>query len=350
MRWGEALLAMLRPALIMGPLLGGLGGALIVIFGMLYDGEPLAAFAIGAVFFLALFGVILGLLVATPLCFAFGAILLRMSASDEGWLKRKRWLATGGLAGGAFGFVIGALIESFEAAALLTLLFGFLGLLGGALLVRGLRRRSLRGIATAAVGGWLVSRAAGWDARVGETVRSEAPIDRWREDLSEASGPTEVSRTVTVGKSPEELYEIWRDPERLSRVVGHFAEVTSVAEDRLRWTVEGPLDREVGWETHVVKDEPGELIRWETPSDAMLPNQGSIRFEPAPGDRGTKVTLSMRFDPPGGALGEAALRQLDVVPETIAGEALRRFKSLAETGDIQTTEGNVSARGRGDRL
>lgn len=225
-----------------------------------------------------------------------------------------------------------------------------MALLGGALLVRGLRRRSLRGIATAAVGGWLVGRAAGWDGRVADSIRSGGPIDRWREGLSEAGGPTEVSRTVTAGKSPQELYEIWRDPDSLSRVVGHFAEVTSPAEDRLRWTVEGPLDREVGWETHVVEDEAGELIRWETPPDAMLPNEGSIRFEPAPGDRGTKVTLSMRFDPPGGALGEAALRQLDVVPETIAGEALRRFKSLAETGEIQTTEGNVSARGRGDRL
>jgi hypothetical protein len=129
-RWGEALLAMIHPALIMGPMLGGLGGALIIIFVALFDGDTGAPFAIGAVFFGALFGVILGLLVAAPLCYVSGAILLRMSASEEGWLKRKRWLASGAIAGGVFGFVIGALIESFEAAALLALLFGFLGLIG----------------------------------------------------------------------------------------------------------------------------------------------------------------------------------------------------------------------------
>lgn len=130
MRWGEALIAMLRPALIMGPFLGGLGGALIVIFGMLYDSALGAPFAIGAVFFGAVFGVILGLLVATPLCYVSGAILLRMSASDDGWLTARRWLAIGALAGGAFGLVIGALIDTIETILLLTALFGFLGLLG----------------------------------------------------------------------------------------------------------------------------------------------------------------------------------------------------------------------------
>lgn len=223
-----------------------------------------------------------------------------------------------------------------------------MALFGGALLVRGLRRRSLRGVATATVGGWLVSRALGWDDRLEEAVRSEAPIDRWREDLSASAGPTEVSRSVTVGKPADELYEMWRDPEQLSRIVGHFATVVSKSEGRFRWVARAPLEREVSWETHLVEERPGELLRWESPPDAMLPNEGSVRFHPAPGDRGTQVRLTMRFDPPGGSVGRAALSRLDVVPEMLVGEALRRFKSLAETGEVQTTAGNVSARGRGD--
>jgi uncharacterized membrane protein len=132
--------------------------------------------------------------------------------------------------------------------------------------------------------------------------------------------------------------------------MGHFAEVTQSGDDRFRWTVRGPLDRDVSWETRVVEVEPGEIVRWETPQDAMLPNSGTVRFRPAPGDRGTVVTLSIRFDPPGGAFGSAALDRLDVVPKALAGTALGRFKSLVESGEIPTIAGNPSARGRGDLL
>ena len=51
------------------------------------------------------------------------------------------------------------------------------------------------------------------------------------------------------------------------------------------------------------------------------------------------------FVPPGGVLGEAASKLLNVVPGMLAGKALRRFKSLAETGEIPTTEHNPSPAG-----
>lgn len=222
--------------------------------------------------------------------------------------------------------------------------------LGGALLVRGLRRGSLRGRATAVVGALLLYRALGGADRVERALRSRAGNGRGEDERGEAAGPTEVSRSITVGGPTDDLYEAWRDPDRISRVVGRLAEVTSTDGDRFRWTVRGPGGRDVSWETRIVEEEPGEFIRWETPDDATLPNGGSIRFRPAPGDRGTVVTLSVRFDPPGGALGNEALRRLDVVPKALVGSALARFKSLVETGEIQTLSRNPSARGSGDLL
>jgi hypothetical protein len=47
-------------------------------------------------------------------------------------------------------------------------------------------------------------------------------------------------------------------------------------------------------------------------------------------------------------LGEVASKLLNVVSGMLTGKALRRFKSLAETGEIPTTEHNPSAR-RGAR-
>jgi uncharacterized membrane protein len=159
-----------------------------------------------------------------------------------------------------------------------------------------------------------------------------------------------VSRSATIGKPADEHYETWRDPDVFTQILGHFAEITAIGEDRYHWTVHGPAGTDFSWETRLVEAEPGEVIRWETPDDVSVPNSGSVRFRPAPDDRGTLVTLSLDFDPPGGTLGDAVLKRLDIVPETLAGHALGRFKSLVESGEIPTLGTNPSARGSGDLL
>jgi uncharacterized membrane protein len=159
---------------------------------------------------------------------------------------------------------------------------------------------------------------------------------------------TTVERSVTVGKPADELYDLWRDPEQLNRVLGDSVEVTAEGEDRQRWTVEGPAGRSVEWETRTVEDRPGEVLRWESVEGSRLSSEGSVHFDSAPADRGTQVTLRLRFDPPGGALGGAAMNLLGIVPETLASKALDRFKSIAETGEIPTLDRNPSGRGRGD--
>ncbi|QLG60766.1 SRPBCC family protein [Halorarum salinum] len=245
--------------------------------------------------------------------------------------------------------------------------------LGGTLLARGLRRRSFGGAAAALGGGWLLYRAI---TGRGRSARTFVPAPTWSSSGSDrtGSGPsdgaTTVERAVTVRGDADELAGVWRDPERLALVAGHVLEVTAgdgdgdgVAEDgnveggadqsdegRLRWTVRGPLGRVLSWETRVVEERPGELLRWESVAGAAVPSEGEVRFDPAPGDRGTEVTLRVRFDPPGGRLGDAAMGRFGVVPDALVGGALRRFRSLVETGEVPTLEGNPSARGRGDLL
>ena len=58
-----------------------------------------------------------------------------------------------------------------------------------------------------------------------------------------------------------------------------------------------------------------------------------------------QATLRLRLDPPGGALGDAAVRLLGTTPIDLAVDGvLRRFKSLVETGEIPTTERQPAAR------
>ena len=158
---------------------------------------------------------------------------------------------------------------------------------------------------------------------------------------------TTITRSITVGRPAEELYETWLDPDQVSRIVGRFVEVSPTEGGGYRWTVDGPVGSDFGWETRLVEERPGELLRWETTSDATLAGEGSIRFRPASGDRGTVVTLSVDIDPPGGRISEAALGRLGPVPGSLVGTALGRFKSLTESGQIPTLGGNPSARGKG---
>lgn len=231
-----------------------------------------------------------------------------------------------------------------------TLSRGVQFVLGTALVAYGRRQQSRRGTAVALGGAAVAVRALGGQSWLREALTDRTDGDTEPMATAPQARQTAVRRSITVGASPDELYDRWRDPETLSEVMGHFAEVTPVDEDRFRWTVHGPYGRDIGWETHVVEAEPGEVVRWETPTDAVLPNEGEVRFEPAPGDRGTMVTLSVAFDPPGGTLGSAALEHFDIAPKTLAGVALDRFKSLVESGETPTLEGNPSGRGAGDAV
>lgn len=204
--------------------------------------------------------------------------------------------------------------------------------LGGAVMMVGLRRRSLVGTAMTLIGGWLCYRGISGRTLISELFATSATADA-----------TEIERSITIEESADELYQLWRDPQQLAHIVGHFAEVTSVGEDYQQWVVPLPVGR-LAWDARIVEKRPGEFLRWESLAGAILPNEGTVHFHSAP-DHRTEVTLQIRFDPPGGVLGDRAVERLDTGPRLLAGTALRRFKSLAETGEIPTLEHNPSAHG-----
>lgn len=180
------------------------------------------------------------------------------------------------------------------------------------------------------------------------SMSESSGVGRDRSDPEAVAGSPTAERSITVGRSADELSELAHDPETLGRIVGRFADVDSAGEDRHRWSVRGPLDRRLSWETRLVEDRPGERLRWESADGPAAFEEWSMemRFDPASGDRGTEVTLRIRS--PGDTLASKGVERLDVVSGALLRETLDRFKSLAETGEIPTIEGNPSARGKGD--
>ncbi|MDP2313371.1 MAG: SRPBCC family protein [Pseudomonadota bacterium] len=156
-----------------------------------------------------------------------------------------------------------------------------------------------------------------------------------------------VERSLTIERPAEDLYRQWRDPQVMKQVMAHLGVVTPAGEGRLHWLMVNPTGQVVEWDTQLVEDRPGEVIRWAT-ANGPIPNEGSVRFHAAPGDRGTVVTLCLRFSPQSGPIGDIAARLgKNFNLRNLTGTALRRFKSLAETGEIPTTHRQPSGRGAG---
>ena len=160
---------------------------------------------------------------------------------------------------------------------------------------------------------------------------------------AEAQADTATAASVTIGKPAAELRALWLKPETQSRIWSHFATVRAVDDRTVDWSVPGLTGGDYRWRTVTVEAAP-ERLRWSTQDGADVPNIGVLAFRPAPGDRGTELHLAVRFDPPGGAIGQALAKLFHIAPHEIVRTALYRFRALALTGEIPTTDPQPAAR------
>lgn len=149
-----------------------------------------------------------------------------------------------------------------------------------------------------------------------------------------------VRKSITINRSPDEVYRFWRDFENLPRFMAHLKSVASV-NGRSHWQAKGPLGTTIEWDADVVEDRPNELITWRSVAGADVNNRGSVLFRPAPGGRGTEVVVELTYEPPAGAVGLAAAKLLGEEPaQQIAGD-LRRLKQVLETGEVMHSDASV---------
>ena len=149
--------------------------------------------------------------------------------------------------------------------------------------------------------------------------------------------PDLVRKSITINRSPDELYVLWRDFENLPRFMFHLESV-QVTGERSRWRVKAPAGRSVEWEATITEDEPGRRIGWRSLPDSTVDTAGSVEFRPAPGDRGTQVHVELTYRPPGGPLGTVVATLFGEEPDKQLHDDLRRFKQMVETGEVVRSE------------
>ncbi|MFL6595938.1 MAG: SRPBCC family protein [Chthoniobacterales bacterium] len=153
-----------------------------------------------------------------------------------------------------------------------------------------------------------------------------------------------VEKVVAIDRAPNELYDYWRQFENLPRFMRHLESVRQTGQNRSHWRAKGPAGTSVEWEAEIVDDRPGELISWRSLPGADIDNSGSVRFERAPGGRGTFVRVRMQYDPPGGFFGATIAKLLGEEPEIQVQRDLYRFKQVMETGQVVSTDGQPAGR------
>lgn len=172
------------------------------------------------------------------------------------------------------------------------------------------------------------------------TVKHGEAAAQAGESLVEPKGDSLVGKTVTINRPREELYAFWRDVGNLPRFLENVVAVEPLDGRRSRWVVKAPGGGTVEWISVITEDRPGELIAWASEEGADVPNSGRVDFRDAPGGRGTWVTATILYDPPGGIIGKVIAKMFQREPAIQARRDLRRFKQLMETGEIATAARN----------
>ena len=202
------------------------------------------------------------------------------------------------------------------------------GLGGGALVLWGLRRASLGGLAVAAAGAALAWR--GISGRCG--LYAALGIDRSAAGLTVGNLGVKIDRSVVVAAPPERLYAFWRNLENLPRIMSHLDQVEELSATRSRWRAKAPAGVPIEWEADFINDHAPSLIAWRSTPGSAVSHAGSVRFAAA--GAGTRIDVSLQYDPPGGTLAHAAAALMDADAGARIEQDLAEFKRALESGRL----------------
>ncbi|AKD54782.1 SRPBCC family protein [Spirosoma radiotolerans] len=221
-----------------------------------------------------------------------------------------------------------------------------LSVAGGVLLLSsGLRRQSLGGFLTVAIGGYLFYRGASGNCLVNSAIGRNTT-----DSTDTTKALIEITKSLTVNKPREEVYAYWRKLENLPRFMYHLKEVQQLDDKRSHWVAQLADNKLAGalgtveWDAQIITEVENEQLVWKSVDDAKIDNAGEVRFMDAPNGQGTEVHAVIQYRPPAGQLGGAIMKLFNPAFEQMIKQDLRRFKQLMETGEIATIKGQPSGR------
>src|SRR5579885_87664 len=153
------------------------------------------------------------------------------------------------------------------------------------------------------------------------------------------TGGTEVKKNIIINATPEEIFNYWHDFERLPTFMKHLESVRTTGERRSHWVAKAPAGTTVEWDAEITEDSPNELIAGRSVEGANVDNAVTVRFEEAPGGRGTIVHVDLEYSAPGGVVGSMVAKLFGEEPAQQINDDLRRLKQVIEVGEIVLSDG-----------
>lgn len=156
-----------------------------------------------------------------------------------------------------------------------------------------------------------------------------------------AAKPAVRVQSVTINRSPEEVYQFWRNFENLPRFMTHLQSVRVLDNKRSHWVAKAPAGMTVDWDAEVTVDRPNELITWHSLQGADIDNSGVVYFKRAPSGRGTEVHVTLVYSPPAGQIGSAIAKLFGEEPGQQLKDDLHRFKQVMEIGEVVQSDASI---------
>jgi len=226
------------------------------------------------------------------------------------------------------------------------------GVAGGALVAYGVKQGGAIGVLLSIVGGGLALRGATGHCQVYDAMDMNTADAQQQQRGASSKGTyskgllakkIHVKKSVTINKSPAELYQFWRNFENLPKFMTHLESVTVTGEKTSFWKAKAPLGKTVEWNAEITSEQENERIGWKSVEGADIPNSGVVQFNPT-STRGTEVRVVLTYESPAGELGAIIAKLFGEEPSQQVYGDLCRFKSMMESGEIMTVEGQTSGR------
>jgi uncharacterized membrane protein len=195
-------------------------------------------------------------------------------------------------------------------------------------LVYGLSRRSLPGVALAAAAVPLAYRGV-----TGEWPWPSNGMADTRTALSGNRG-VHVREAISVEVPIEVVYGFWRRLENLPRFMTHIQGVRDLGGERSHWVADGPAGvLPVEWDAEIINEVSNKVIGWKSIPGSDIATAGSVQFSTARQGRSTEVTVHLQYAVPGGAAARLLAFALGRDPAHMIREDLRHVKQLLEAGE-----------------
>ena len=141
--------------------------------------------------------------------------------------------------------------------------------------------------------------------------------------------PDKFTQSTVVLANVADVYRIWSNFEFFPRFMHDIKSVTMLDERTSHWVMKGPLGADIEWDAETTRQEENQRVAWNSKDNSAVKTSGQVTFRPL-GVNQTEVTVTLQYDPPAGAAGQA-VASLFANPEKRVHDDLEQFKLFVES-------------------